>query len=202
MKFYRRNSIEEILSKLYEPHPPGRKLRPHGAPPARPKSALPRTSPARPAGEKCAAAKAFNGRLGERTGGRAAGASPFRTKTGIADNQLKLVHGTLSCLQDYIGYVKILPRCQHICPHSYPTKPPAAVIYIFASFLEVQLGRHGGDKRGKDENQSDGAENHQQHGLDLGHFEVPKLRFSIKCFVSIFRIMLLSAAGSRFSEIS
>ena len=35
-------------------------------------------------------------------------------------------------------------------------------------------------KRERNEFQSDGAENHHQHGLDLGVFEVQTMRFLIK----------------------
>ena len=58
-----------------------------------------------------------------------------------------------------------------------------------------------GIKGERDEQQSDRAENHDQHGLYLGPFRVPKSEsFHLKCFVSIVRIVLPTSAGSTFSE--
>ena len=60
---------------------------------------------------------------------------------------------------NHAGDVKISPKWGRIhgdvikgCwihHSSRPRKPPVAKIHIFATFFEVQLGRHGGDKRGK-----------------------------------------------------
>ena len=42
------------------------------------------------------------------------------------------------------------------------------------------MGGMEGIKRERSEQQSDRAENHHQNGLDLGRFEVQKVRFLIK----------------------
>ena len=47
-------------------------------------------------------------------------------------------------------------------------------------FLRFRLGGMEGIKGERSEQQSDRAENHHQHGLDLGCFEVQKGRFFIK----------------------
>ena len=58
-----------------------------------------------------------------------------------------------------------------------------------------------GIKGEKNEQQSDGAENNDQHGFHLGRFEVEDVRFFVlKCFVSVCRIVLPRCAGSTFSE--
>ena len=47
-------------------------------------------------------------------------------------------------------------------------------------FLRFSLGGMEGIKGARSEQQSDRAENHHQHGLDLGGFEVQEVRFFIK----------------------
>ena len=68
----------------------------------------------------------------------------------VHQNCVKMVHDTLRCLQNGIGYVKMSSRSHRICPQSRPRKPPVAEMHIFATFFEVQLGGHGADKGGKD----------------------------------------------------
>ena len=65
-------------------------------------------------------------------------------------NCVKMVHDTLRCLQNGIRYVKMSSRSHRICPQSRPRKPPVAIMHIFATFFEVQLGGHGANKRGKE----------------------------------------------------
>ena len=58
-----------------------------------------------------------------------------------------------------------------------------------------------GIKGERSEQQSNRAENQHRNGIDLGHFEVEKVRFfHEKCFVSIFRIVLPMRAGSTIPE--
>ena len=49
-----------------------------------------------------------------------------------------------------VGYIKISLKLCRIHFYSRSKKPPVAIIHIFAWFFEVQIGRHGGDKRGKE----------------------------------------------------
>ena len=53
-------------------------------------------------------------------------------------------------------------------------------------FLRFSLGGREGIKWERIEQQSDRAENHHHHGLDLGGFEVHKLRFVFKNAVCLY----------------
>ena len=57
---------------------------------------------------------------------------------------------TSRCHQHTVAYVKMLSKWCRIRGSSRPRRPPVAIIYIFETLFEVQLGRHGGDKRGKE----------------------------------------------------
>ena len=52
--------------------------------------------------------------------------------------------------QHGVGYMKMASNLCRIYHDSRPRRPPVAIIHVFATFFEVQLGRHGGDKRGKE----------------------------------------------------
>ena len=49
-----------------------------------------------------------------------------------------------------VGDIKISLKLCGIHFKTRSKKPPVAIIHIFARFFEVQLGRHGGDKRRKE----------------------------------------------------
>ena len=93
-------------------------------------------------------------------------------------------------LQNNVGYIKISSkRC------------PVAIIYIFARYVEVQLGRHGGDKRGKERTTERQG---RKSSPKWNRFETFRRRksemFHSKCFVSILRIVLPMSAGSTIPE--
>ena len=68
-------------------------------------------------------------------------------------------------------------------------------------FFQVQLGRHGGDKRERSEQQRDRAENHHQNGLDLGRFDVQKVRFFIKDALCLYlELCFLCRRGVHFQK--
>ena len=68
-------------------------------------------------------------------------------------------------------------------------------------FFKVQLGRHGGDKRERSEQQSDRAENHHQNGLDLGRFEVQKVMLLNKNALCLYlELCFLQQRGVHFQE--
>ena len=52
--------------------------------------------------------------------------------------------------QNGVGNIKMSLKLYRIHFKSRSKKPPVATIHIFAKFFEVQLGRHGGDKRRKE----------------------------------------------------
>ena len=57
-------------------------------------------------------------------------------------------------------------------------------------------------KKERNEFQSDGAENHHQHGLGLGVFKVQIMRFLIKNDLRLYaELCLLLERGSHFREI-
>ena len=61
---------------------------------------------------------------------------------------------------------------------------------------------HGGDKRERNEFQSDGAEHHHQNILDLGVFEVQIMRFLIKSALWLYaELCLLLERGAHFLKI-
>ena len=75
--------------------------------------------------------------------------------------------------------------------------PPVAIIHIFARIFEVQLGGHGGNKRGKIELQNDSTENHNQ---TEPCWDRKNDIFDLKCFVSISRSVVPVWARSTFSK--
>ena len=62
--------------------------------------------------------------------------------------------------QNYVRYMKIPATWGRIHEDGVktmsdiliksPKRPPVAIIHTDATFFEVQLGRHGGDKKGKE----------------------------------------------------
>ena len=65
-------------------------------------------------------------------------------------NGTQVVSGTSKYYQNGVGYTEMSSKECWIHHSSRPRKPPVAIIHIFATFFEVQLGRHGGDRRGKE----------------------------------------------------
>ena len=64
------------------------------------------------------------------------------------------------------------------------------------------MGGMEGRKREKGEQQSDRAENHHQHGLDLGRFEVQEVMFLIKNALCLYlKLCFLLQRGVRFQKI-
>ena len=92
-------------------------------------------------------------------------------------NAVKLMSDTSKCHQRSVAYMKMSSKWCRIHGSSRPRKPPVAIIHIFAMICEVQLGGHGADRRGKDWTR---AEKHDQNRLDLGCFEVQKVRCFFK----------------------
>ena len=93
--------------------------------------------------------------------------------------------------QNYVRYTKIPPTWGRIREDGVkimsdisvksPKEATCSNNTHICDVFEVQLGRHGGDKRGKErsEQQSDKAENHHQNGVTSGRFEVPKVMYFI-----------------------
>ncbi len=65
-------------------------------------------------------------------------------------NGTKIMPDTLKYHSNGVGYMKMASNLCRIYHESRPRRPPVAIIHIFATLFEVQLGRHGGDKRGKE----------------------------------------------------
>ena len=65
------------------------------------------------------------------------------------ENAIKTMSDTSKCDQHSVAYMKMSSKRCRIHGSSRPRKPPVAIIHIFARIFEVQLGGHGGDKRGK-----------------------------------------------------
>ena len=65
-------------------------------------------------------------------------------------NGIQIVSGTSKYYQNGVGYTEMSSKECWIHHSSRPRKPPVAEMHIFATFFEVQLGRHGADKRGKE----------------------------------------------------
>ena len=69
-------------------------------------------------------------------------------------------------------------------------------------FLRFSLGGMEGIKWERIEQQSDRAANHHQHGLDLGCFEVQKLRFLIKNALWLYsELWFLCRRGAHFQKV-
>ena len=59
--------------------------------------------------------------------------------------------GTSKYRQNGVGDTKMSSNLYRIQPYiRHSRKPLVAIIHIFARFFEVQFGRHGGDKGGKE----------------------------------------------------
>ena len=69
-------------------------------------------------------------------------------------------------------------------------------------FLRFSLGGMEGIKRERGEQQSDKAESHHQNGIDLGHFDVEKVRFFIKNALCLYlELCFLLQRGVHFQKI-
>ena len=64
------------------------------------------------------------------------------------ENGFKIMLDASKYRQRGVGYIKMSSKLWRIHFQSRSRKPPVTIIYIFATFLELQLGRLGGDKRG------------------------------------------------------
>ena len=62
----------------------------------------------------------------------------------------KIMSDTSKYNQNGVGNIKMSSKSCRIHYWSRPRKPPVAITHIFATFFEVQLGRHGRDKWGKE----------------------------------------------------
>ena len=62
----------------------------------------------------------------------------------------KIMSDTSKYHQNGVGNIKMSSKSCRIHHWSRTRRPPVAIIHIFATFFEVQLGRHGGDKSGKE----------------------------------------------------
>ncbi len=58
----------------------------------------------------------------------------------IRENLVKVASDTSKCHQNDVGYTSIVVL----------RMPPVAIMHVFATFFEVQLGGHGADKSGKE----------------------------------------------------
>ena len=75
-------------------------------------------------------------------------------KTGCQNvkNAVKIMSDTSKCHQHSVAYMKMSSEWCRIHGSTRPRKPPVAIIHIFAKIVEVQLGGHGAEKKGKGAN--------------------------------------------------
>ena len=65
-------------------------------------------------------------------------------------NGAQIMSETWKYHRNGVGYTEMSSKECWIHHLSRPRKAPVAEMHIFATFFEVQLGRHGADKRGKE----------------------------------------------------
>ena len=74
---------------------------------------------------------------------------------------------------------------------------------LFEGSLKSSLGGMEGIKGERSEQHSDKAENHHQHGVDSGRFEVQKVRFLIKnVLCRHLELCFLCRRGAHFQKIN
>ena len=74
-----------------------------------------------------------------------------REKSGrMVKNGAKIMSDTSLLHQAGVGYIKMSWKLSWMHHWSRPKKPPVEIIHRFARVFEVQLGRHGADKRRKE----------------------------------------------------
>ena len=95
------------------------------------------------------------------------------------------------CRHEVIAYVlKVVQRSDRWQKHTYLQR-----------FLRSSLGGMEGIKGERSEQQSDRAENHSRNGIDLGYFDVEKVRFFVKDALCLhLELYFLCRRGAHFQK--